>query len=101
MFKSTGILRRHAAVIAVVCLIWLCCQSVAVACPTCAEGMANDPNHAAMVQGYFWSIIFMMSMPFLVFAGMCSYFYYEIRRGRARQNRGEPYMIDAAMAPSV
>ena len=98
MVRRTGILRQHAAVIAVVCLVWLCLQSVAVACPTCAEGVANDPNHANMVRGYFWSIIFMMSMPFLVFAGLCSYFYYEVRRARARQNRGEPYMLDVASA---
>ncbi len=101
MVNPTGILRRHAATIAVVCLVWVCLQSAAVACPTCAEGMANDPHHATLVRGYFWSIVFMMSMPFLIFTGLCSYFYYEIRRARARQSRGEPYMIDAATAANV
>jgi hypothetical protein len=60
--------------------------------------MVNDSNHANLLRGYFWSIIFMMSMPFLIFGGMCSYFYYEIRRARARLDRGEPYMLDSASA---
>ncbi len=101
MVSPIGILRKHAAAIAVVCVLWLCFQSVAVACPTCADGVANDPNHANLVRGYFWSIIFMMSMPFLIFTGLCSYFYFEIRRARARQSRGGQYATGAASSPSV
>jgi heme/copper-type cytochrome/quinol oxidase subunit 2 len=58
--------------------------SLAVACPTCTEGMASDPAHASLVRGYFWSIIFMMSMPFLILGSLSSYFYYEVRRARHR-----------------
>ena len=101
MVSPIGILRKNAAAIAVVCVLWLCFQSVAVACPTCADGVANDPNHANLVRGYFWSIIFMMSMPFLIFTGLCSYFYFEIRRARARQSRGGQYATGAASSPSV
>ena len=71
-------------VIAVVLVVLIMGQSMAVACPTCAEGLANDPVHANMVRGYFWSIVFMMSMPFLILAGLSGYFYYEVRRARAR-----------------
>ena len=85
MQTPTELLRRHAIVLAFACLAWLCFQSAAVACPTCAEGVANDPNHANLMRGYFWSIIFMMSMPFLILAGLCSYFYFEVRRARANQ----------------
>jgi len=35
-----------------------------------------------MVRGYFWSIVFMMSMPFLIFASLASYFYLQVSRGR-------------------
>ena len=68
------------AFVAIVCL-----HNVALACPTCTNGLGNDPAHSSMVQGYFWSIVFMMSMPFLVLGGISAYFYYEIRRARSRQ----------------
>ena len=85
MVNPTRILRQHATAIVVVCLVWLCFQSVAVACPTCAEGLVNDPNHANMVRGYFWSIVFMMSMPFLIMGGLSTYFYYEVCKARRLQ----------------
>jgi hypothetical protein len=56
------------------------------ACPTCKDGLSqNDPLHANLVQGYFWSILFMMSMPFLLLSALGGYFYYEVRKARARQ----------------
>jgi heme/copper-type cytochrome/quinol oxidase subunit 2 len=66
-------------------LMLACLADTSSACPTCKDAMAGDPANAKMVQGYFWSILFMMSMPFLVFTGVASYFYYEVRRARARQ----------------
>ena len=57
-------------------------QVVAEACPTCKEGLASGDG-ANLVRGYFWSIVFMMSMPFLVFGGMATYFYLLIRRAQA------------------
>ncbi len=60
----------------------LCCVSEAWGCPTCKEGMEHDPEAAAMARGYFWSILFMMSMPFLIVATLGSYFYWEIRKAR-------------------
>lgn len=56
--------------------------SVASACPTCKEALAGDPVHESMVRGYFYSIIFMMSMPFLIFTGLSTYFFLEIRKAR-------------------
>ena len=35
--------------------------------------------------GYFWSIIFMMSMPFLILTGLSTMFYLDVRRARRRQ----------------
>ncbi len=38
---------------------------VASACPNCKEAVAAQPaDVAAMAQGYSWSIMLMMSMPF-------------------------------------
>ncbi|MEO8494547.1 MAG: hypothetical protein ABI614_05730 [Planctomycetota bacterium] len=62
-----------------------CVANTASACPTCKDAMAGDPANSNMVIGYFWSILFMMSMPFLVFSGVAAYFYYEVRCARARQ----------------
>ncbi len=92
---------RHVILAAALCILLLGCSSVAVACPTCAEGVANDPHHENLVRGYFWSIIFMMSMPFLIFTGLCGYFYYEIRRARARQAAGGEYAVPTVSAPSA
>lgn len=66
-------------------LLLACWADTALACPTCKDGMAGDPAYSNMVHGYFWSILFMMSMPFLVFSGVAAYFYYEVRRARSQQ----------------
>lgn len=66
---------------------------VAQACPTCKESISE--NGGNLVQGYYWSIIFMMSMPFLILAGLSSMFYLDVRRARKRQE------LEAAAALSV
>lgn len=83
-------------------LVLACFADTASACPTCKDGMAGDPAYSNMVIGYFWSIIFMMSMPFLVLSGVAGYFYYEVRCARARQaaeataGLAEPVQEDSA-----
>ncbi len=58
---------------------------VAEACPTCKDQLAADPAAYNIARGYFWSILFMLSMPILVFTGLGSYFYWEVRRAYARE----------------
>ena len=53
------------------------------ACPTCKEGL--DENGGNLVRGYYWSILFMMSMPFLILASLSTMFYLDVRRARARK----------------
>ena len=57
----------------------------ASACPTCKENLAADPAAANIVRGYFYSILFMLSMPPLILSGLSLYFYYEVRKARALQ----------------
>jgi hypothetical protein len=58
---------------------------IAAACPTCKDGVAaNDPEHAHMVKGYFYSILFMMGMPYLLLTSFGLYMYREVRKARAR-----------------
>ena len=61
-------------------------SSEAWACPTCKQGLAeNDPAGQAMAAGYFYSILFMMSMPFLVLGTFGSCAYWSICRARSQQ----------------
>ena len=57
----------------------------ASACPTCKDGLAsNDPEHEHMVKGYFYSILFMMGMPYLLLTSFGLYMYWEVKKARAR-----------------
>ena len=68
------------------CILML--ASVCEACPTCKQGIAEGGDHARVIEGYFWSILFMMSMPFLILTSLCSYFYLIVRKARAMQPVG-------------
>jgi hypothetical protein len=57
---------------------------VASACPTCKDQLAHDPAAANMARGYAYSILFMLSMPPLIFGSLCAYFYWEVRKARAQ-----------------
>ena len=70
-------------------LLLLAVQSVALACPTCKDSLdQNDPARSNLVRGYFWSILFMMSMPFLILSGLSLLFYWEVRKAKAQQRLG-------------
>lgn len=56
---------------------------LASACPTCKNSVAE--NGGDLVQGYFLSIIFMMSMPFLIFSALSTMFYLDVQRARRQQ----------------
>lgn len=56
----------------------------ALACPNCKDSLAqNDPARLGLARGFFWSIILMLSTPFLVTAGLGTYFYVLVRNARA------------------
>jgi len=63
----------------VFCMMMICVFSqFAEACPTCKESLSE--NDAQMVRGYFWSIMFMMAMPFSILTAMSTYFYMLVRK---------------------
>lgn len=71
------------ALIGVVVALVLLIASVAAACPTCKEGLAqNDPQGQSIAAGYYYSILFMMSMPFAILGTFGSLAYLSIRRAR-------------------
>ena len=60
--------------------------ALAAACPTCKDGIAeNDPAQQSMAAGYFYSILFMMSMPFVILGTFGSFAYFSIRQAQAQQ----------------
>ena len=77
------------ASLALLCVLML--TAAVDACPTCKDGMAQDPERANVVRGYFWSILFMMSAPFLIFGGIGMYFYREIRRYQREREVAAPH----------
>jgi uncharacterized membrane protein len=74
--------------------------AVAEACPNCKEALAaNDPEQSGVVKGYFYSILFMMGMPF-AFLGCFSFYMYRqvvrARTDRATDDRQTAHEVQAA-----
>jgi uncharacterized membrane protein len=64
-------------------VVVLCLAGDASACPTCKDGIAeNDPSSQAMAAGYFYSILFMMAMPFVIIGTFGGFAYLSVRKAR-------------------
>jgi hypothetical protein len=75
---------RAAIPLAIAVSALLACD-VALCCPTCKDNLANDPAATNLARGYYYSILFMLSMPPLILGGLSAYFYWEVRKARALQ----------------
>lgn len=54
------------------------------ACPSCKNALAeSDPEQGNIAAGYFYSILFMMSMPFLIISAFTGYVFLEFRRAKS------------------
>ena len=62
--------------------------TVAVACPTCKTGLEDGAAGGDLISGYFWSIMFMMGMPFAIVGVFSGYMYREVRKAR-RENQAD------------
>jgi hypothetical protein len=69
---------RPAMLALAVVLLWV---SAAAACPSCKESL--NSSQADVVRGYFYSILFMISMPILILSGLGALMYREVRRAQA------------------
>ena len=88
------------AVVAIALVLCLILSSVAAACPNCKEAMEkNDPTHGGVVKGYFYSILFMMGTPYLVFGTFCAVMYYRVRK--ARRSGPPPGRVPPSAAAQV
>jgi|GEM_PF-4165997 len=66
-------------------LVVLTVANSAMACPSCQAALASQEGGNRVVQGFFWSILFMMSMPFSILTALSTYFYVLVRRSRRQQ----------------
>lgn len=65
-------------------------SGIAFACPTCGDGIGqSDPQGQSLAAGIYYSIIFMMSMPYIVLATIGCVFYFHIRRARLANSNGD------------
>ena len=80
MSNLKNLITRFARQWALCAMVIIIAGHVATACPTCKESLsANDPQ---MMRGYFWSIMFMMAMPFSILTAISTYFYVLICKAR-------------------
>ncbi len=71
--------------IAVLLCLTLLSVSGATACPMCKAALAAQEGSGNLVQGFMWSIIFMLSMPFTILGTFCGCMYLAVRRAKATQ----------------
>lgn len=77
--QQVSILGRAAAVLVLLLLL----PAMAVACPSCKQALASQEGGGDLVQGFFWSILFMVSMPFTILGVFSGCMYLAVRRARA------------------
>ena len=86
MFKrmiSRTVLVRTVAALAIAALV-LSMAADASACPTCKDGLGHaDPQGRSIAAGYYYSILFMMSMPFIILTTFGSFAYRSVRKAQA------------------
>jgi hypothetical protein len=79
------------AVVAAVAAL-LCLAASASACPNCRDALADNPQGQALAKGFYYSILFMMSMPFLVLGTLGTVVYRSIHRAQ----NGQPQTGESA-----
>lgn len=72
----------------IACAFMLALPAVAHACPSCKAALASqDGSQGDLVQGFFWSILFLLSMPAMILGGLSTYMYTLVRKARRAANQ--------------
>ena len=67
------------------CLVVLSATaSVASACPSCQAALNSDTNPGDLPRGIYYSILFMMSMPFAIAGTFAGFAYRAVKREQRR-----------------
>lgn len=79
--------RRTAKVLGtLICLtVLLGAASAASACPSCQTALGNDSTQGDLARGIYYSILFMMAMPFAIVGTFGGLAYRVIKREQRRQ----------------
>ena len=84
--------------VAVAVVLFLALGATAQACPTCGAGMAEGGEAGRrMLNSWFWSILFMMSMPFAILGSLGGYMYWIVRK--ARREQSAEFVAETASVP--
>src|SRR5262245_1572874 len=87
-FPSTHWRWTRLAVVLVLFVLAWCVASDVWACPTCKDGVAeNDPQGQALAAGFYYSILFMMSAPFVVLGALGMVFYRSVHRAKIEHDQ--------------
>jgi hypothetical protein len=76
------------------CLLLLALPGVVEACPSCKAALATqEGGQGNLVQGFFWSILFLLSMPAMIVGGLSTYMYALVRKARraGHARPGQPF----------
>ena len=79
-------------------IVALATPAMVEACPLCSQALDGQAKYGNLPLAYMWSILFMMSMPFLLLGSFGTYMYYQIRK--VRQNIA-PATASLAQEPYV
>lgn len=77
---------RHLYLAALVGSALLVSMVDASACPTCRDALADSPQGQSVATGFYYSILFMMSMPFVVLSALGMVAYRSVQSAKAAQD---------------
>lgn len=99
MFTITASGKRLAVRAGLLALVFgLLLASSAEACPSCKAALANQRGQGDWVSGFFFSILFMVSMPFLCVVGFVTYMLVLVRRAKRNSALRPPPLPGATAA---
>ena len=58
--------------------------SVASACPSCQSALATDGSQGDLARGIYYSVLFMMAMPFAIVGTFAGFAYRAVKREQRR-----------------
>jgi heme/copper-type cytochrome/quinol oxidase subunit 2 len=80
---------------AAVLVVVISACSAASACPSCQAALAGDEAHGDLARGIYYSILFMMSMPFAIVGTFGTLAYRTIKREQRKRDAEKAAQEDA------
>jgi heme/copper-type cytochrome/quinol oxidase subunit 2 len=86
MKNARSFLPAGSFVIAFVIALFAVVAADALGCPNCKDSVnTSDPDGLNLARGYFYSILFMLAMPFTLAGSFAAYVWREVRRQKQRE----------------